>query len=108
MGSMVRFTPPPCGRATRVVVKVEGSPERLHTGLGSGAPRTPRFKPHPRISRRPSIMKLHVYNQNPPLLTCAPLMIKLNAGLMYQHGECRGRLKECRCRLKKDAGRPPR
>ena len=63
MGSMVCFTPPPCGRATRVVIKVEGSPERLHTGLGSGAPHTPRFKPHPRISRQPSIVKLHVSNQ---------------------------------------------
>jgi len=47
MGSMVRFTPPPCERATRVVIKVEGSPERLHTGLGSGAPRTPWFKTTP-------------------------------------------------------------
>ena len=28
-------------------------------------------------------------------------MVKLNAGSLYQHGECRGRLKECRCRLKK-------
>ena len=26
MGSMVRFTPPPRGRATRAVIKVEGSP----------------------------------------------------------------------------------
>ena len=101
MGSMVRFTPPPCGRATRVVIKVEGSPEGLHTGLGSGAPHTPRFRPHPRISRRPSIVKLHVSKLNPPILTSTRLMVKLNAGSLYQHGECRGRLKECRCRLKK-------
>ena len=47
MGSMVRFTPPLCERATRVVIKVEGSTERLHTGLGSGAPRTPWFKTTP-------------------------------------------------------------
>ena len=46
MGSMVRFTPPPCGRVTRVVIKVEGSPKRLHVGRGSGAPRTPRLR-HP-------------------------------------------------------------
>ena len=85
MGSMVRFTPPPCGRATRVVVKVEGSPKRLHTGLGSGAPRTPRFKPQPRISRRPSIVKLYVSKPKPPLLTCALLMVKLSAGPLYQH-----------------------
>ena len=62
-GSRVRFTPPPCGRVTRVVINDEGSPERLHMGLGSGAPRTPRFKPHPRISRQPSIVKLRVSNQ---------------------------------------------
>ena len=47
MGSMVRFTPPPYERATMVVIKVEGSPERLHTGLGSGAPRTPWIKTTP-------------------------------------------------------------
>ena len=85
MGSMVRFTPPPCGRATRVVIEVEGSPERLHTGLGSGAPRTPRFKPHPRISRQPTIVELHVSKSNPPLLTYALLKVKLNAGPLYQH-----------------------
>ena len=42
-----------------------------------------------------------MYNQIPCYLTHALLMVKLNAGLLYQHGECQGRMKECRCRLKK-------
>ena len=63
MGSMVRFTPPPCRRATRVVIEVEGSPERLHTGLGSGGSSHTTVQTHPRIRRQPSIVKLHVSNQ---------------------------------------------
>ena len=42
-----------------------------------------------------------MYNQLPRYLKRALLMVKLNTGSLYQHGECRRWLKECRCRLKK-------
>src|SRR6185503_6096557 len=34
-------------------------------------------------------------------------MVMRNAGPLYQHYKCRGRLKECRCRLKKVLGSRP-
>src|SRR6185312_2618171 len=41
-----------------------GFPERLYVGRGSGAPRTLRLRPHPRMGRRSTIVKFRVSNQN--------------------------------------------
>jgi len=92
MGSMARFAPPPCGRETRVLTKTRGSPERLHACQGSGAPRTPRHKPHPRMNRLPTIVKSHVFNE-PPALTRACRIAQQNHGLLYQLKKHRGWLK---------------
>ena len=92
MGSMARFTPPPCGRATRVLTKSRVSPEGLHEGHGSGAPRAPRLRPHPRMNWLPTIVKSHVFNE-PPVLTRACRIAQQNPGLLYQHEKRRGRLK---------------
>ena len=89
---MACFTPPPCGRATRVLTKSRGSPERLHAGQGSGAPRAPRLRPHPRMNWLSSIVKSHVFEE-PPALTRACRIDQQNRGPLRQHEKRRGRLK---------------
>ena len=83
-----------------------GPPERLHASRGSGAPRAPRLRPHPRMNWLPTIVKSHVFNE-PPALTRACQIAQQNHGLLYQHEKRRGRLKGTPGPAEKEAGQSP-
>ena len=103
MGSMAHFTPPPCGRATRVVTKVGGPlnaftqarARGLLTHRGSG-------RTLERIGNRR--LWSSMCSINLPRLTRAYRIAQLNHGPLHQHGNCRDWLKGTPRPAAKDAG----